>query len=114
VRSEVRDGLVAIAAACLGFRAHISALTNAGVRVDFNCPHGSTFTWRLGPPVEAVRSAQPLNPELRRRFDDAIHDVIGAAPAQALEACAIPPTEIVIAMRKFNQEMAKANVLLHG
>jgi len=34
------------------------------------------------------------------------------APAQALEACAIPPTEIVIAMRKFNQEMAKANVLL--
>jgi hypothetical protein len=34
------------------------------------------------------------------------------APAQALEDCAIPPAEIVTAMRKFNQDMAKACVLL--
>ncbi len=34
------------------------------------------------------------------------------APAKALEDCATPPAEIVIPMRKFNQEMAKAGVLL--
>lgn len=34
------------------------------------------------------------------------------APAQALEDCAIPPVEIVTAMRKFNRDMAKAGVLL--
>jgi hypothetical protein len=34
------------------------------------------------------------------------------APAQALEDCAIPPAEIVTAMRKFNQELVKAGVLL--
>ena len=34
------------------------------------------------------------------------------APAQALEDCAVPPAEIVLAMRKYNQEMVKAGVLL--
>lgn len=34
------------------------------------------------------------------------------APAQALEDCAVPPAEIVNAMHKFNQEMAKAGVML--
>ncbi len=34
------------------------------------------------------------------------------APAQALEDCAIPPVEIVTAMRKFSQDMVKAGVLL--
>jgi hypothetical protein len=34
------------------------------------------------------------------------------APAEALEKCAVPSPEIVIPMRKFNQEMAKAGVLL--
>src|SRR5260370_35073877 len=34
------------------------------------------------------------------------------APVQALEKCAIPSPEIVIPMRKFNADMAKAGVLL--
>jgi hypothetical protein len=34
------------------------------------------------------------------------------APAQALEQCAVPTVEIVTAMRKFNEDMAKAGVLL--
>ncbi len=34
------------------------------------------------------------------------------APAEALEKCAVPSPEIVLPMRKFNQEMAKAGVLL--
>ncbi len=34
------------------------------------------------------------------------------APVQALEKCAVPSPEIVLPMRKFNQEMAKAGVLL--
>jgi hypothetical protein len=34
------------------------------------------------------------------------------APAQALEECAVPPAEIVRPMRKFNEEMAKAGVVL--
>jgi hypothetical protein len=34
------------------------------------------------------------------------------APAQALEQCAVPTAEIVTMMRKFNEDMTKAGVLL--
>ncbi len=34
------------------------------------------------------------------------------APAEALEKCAVPSPEIVLPMRKFNADMAKAGVLL--
>jgi len=34
------------------------------------------------------------------------------APAQALEQCAVPSAEIVTTMRKFNEDMTKAGVLL--
>src|SRR2546421_8909438 len=34
------------------------------------------------------------------------------APAQALEQCAVPTAEIVTTMRKFNEDMTKAGVLL--
>jgi len=34
------------------------------------------------------------------------------APAQALEKFAVPSPDIVLPMRKFNQDMAKAGVLL--
>jgi hypothetical protein len=34
------------------------------------------------------------------------------APVEGLEKCAIPPREIVTSMRKFNEDMTKAGVLL--
>jgi hypothetical protein len=34
------------------------------------------------------------------------------APVDALEKCAVPPAELVTAMRKYDEEMAKAGVLL--
>ncbi|MGB7848610.1 MAG: YciI family protein [Candidatus Acidiferrum sp.] len=34
------------------------------------------------------------------------------APVEALEKCAVPPAEIVTAMRKYDEELRKAGVLL--
>src|SRR5713226_10385517 len=56
-------------------------------------------------PVETGQPGSNANPEgdTTMRFM-----LLLPAPAQALEDCAIPPVEIVTAMRKFSQDMVKA------